>query len=91
MQFPYTSTLFSIYECKISEMCEPFITRICINMKPINFEENGRFQVDNDPLAMGTSLFELYMGIQKFVEYVIFLQFFTRYTKIIKITCFLKF
>ncbi|XP_026805055.1 protein unc-13 homolog 4B isoform X2 [Rhopalosiphum maidis] len=68
MQFPYVSTLFSIYEIKISEMCEPFITRICMNMKPINFEENGRFQVDNDPLAMGTSLFELYMGIQKFVD-----------------------
>ncbi|KAE9529780.1 hypothetical protein AGLY_011876 [Aphis glycines] len=68
MQFPYVSTLFSIYESKISEMCEPFITRICVNMKPINFEENGRFQVDNDPLAMGTSLFELYMGIQKFVD-----------------------
>ncbi|XP_025200200.1 protein unc-13 homolog 4B-like isoform X2 [Melanaphis sacchari] len=68
MQFPYASTLFSIYECKISEMCEPFITLICMNMKPINFEENGRFQVDNDPLAMGTSLFDLYMGIQKFVD-----------------------
>lgn len=49
-------------------MCEPFITRICMNMKPINFEENGRFVVENDPLAMGTSLFELYIGIQKFSE-----------------------
>jgi hypothetical protein len=68
MQFPYANTLFSIYESKIIEMCEPFITRICMNMKPINFEDNVRSEVDNDPLAMGTSLFELYMGIQKFAE-----------------------
>ncbi|VVC40707.1 Hypothetical protein CINCED_3A013301 [Cinara cedri] len=67
-QFPYANTLFSIYECKISEMCEPFITRICTNMKPINFEENCRFEVERDPLAMGTSLFELYMGIKDFTE-----------------------
>ncbi|XP_050543331.1 protein unc-13 homolog 4B isoform X2 [Daktulosphaira vitifoliae] len=68
IQFSYACTLFSIYECKISEMCEPFITRICMNMKPINFEENGRLEVDKDPLAMGTSLFELYMSIQKFSD-----------------------
>lgn len=37
-------------------------------MKQINFDENGRFEVDDDPLAMGTSLFELYMGIQNFTE-----------------------
>lgn len=68
MQFPYANTLFSIYECKISEMCEPFITRVCMNMKPINFEETGQPEVEKDPLAMGTSLFELYMGIKQFAE-----------------------
>ncbi|XP_050433740.1 protein unc-13 homolog 4B [Adelges cooleyi] len=68
MQFLYANALFSIYENKITEMCEPFITRICMNMKPICFEENGRFEVDKDPLAMGTSLFELYMSIQTFSD-----------------------
>lgn len=50
-------------------MCEPFITRVCMSMKPINFEDNGPVEVDKDPLvAMGTSLFELYMGIKQFAE-----------------------
>lgn len=68
MQFPYVSTLYSIYDSKISEMCEPFIKCVCMNMKPINYEDNGQSEIDNDPLATGTSLFELYIGIQKFAE-----------------------
>lgn len=68
IQFPYVNVLFSVYERKISEMCEPFVTRICVNIKPIDFHDNPRFEVENDPLAMGTSLFELYMGIKKFAE-----------------------
>lgn len=51
-------------------MCEPFITQVCMNLRPINFKENGEFGTDNDndPLAMGTSLFELYVEIQKFSQ-----------------------
>lgn len=71
MQVPYASILFSIYDGKISEMCEPFITQVCTNMRPINFKGDGKFDSDDDrdPLAMGTSLFELYIEIQKFAEY----------------------
>lgn len=68
MQFPYVSTLYSIYDTKISDMCEPFVKCVCMNMRPINYQENEQLQVDSDPLATGTSLFELYMGIQKFAE-----------------------
>lgn len=53
-------------------MCEPFVTRICRNMKPIDTEENSQLEIANDPFSTGTSLFELYMGIKKFAEYFIF-------------------
>lgn len=68
MQFSYASTLFTVYDGKLSETCEPFITDVCMNMWPISFVENGQLDVGNDPLAMGTSLFELYNGIQNIVR-----------------------
>lgn len=49
-------------------MCEPFVTRICMSMTSINFEEYGKFEVENDQFAVGSSLFELYLGIQHFVK-----------------------
>lgn len=66
MQLPYSNTIFSIYGEKLTDFCEPFITKICEDMEPINFEETNR--TDN-PLSMGMTLFELYMGIQEFTKY----------------------
>lgn len=69
MQVPYASLVFSVYDSKISETCEPLIDQVCAKMRSSHFDENdGQFEIDNDPLAMGTSLFELYIAIQNFAE-----------------------
>lgn len=67
MQLPYSSIIFSIYGNKITDICEPFITEICKNMEPINFEASEL--IDDDPVMMGMALFELYIGIQEFTKY----------------------
>lgn len=66
MQLPYASILFSEYDNKISDMCIPLIDQVCAKMKPIDIEGNGQCDIDNDPFAMGTSLLELYIEVQKF-------------------------
>lgn len=66
MQLPYASILFSVYDKKISEMCEPLIDRVCAKMKPIDIEGNGQFEIDDDPFSVGTSLLELYTEVQNF-------------------------
>lgn len=67
MQLSYSNTLFSIYGNKITHVCEPFITKICEDMKPMNFEATN--QIDGNPFSMGVTLFELYIGIQEFAKY----------------------
>lgn len=53
---------------QVSEMCEPLVTDICMSLKPLRFKDgpikNGN--IENDPLAMGTTLFELYLVLQRF-------------------------
>lgn len=68
MQFPYVSTIFTVYESKIAEKCETFVKCVLMNMKPIKFNEIEQFQIDDDPLTTGRLLFTLYIGIQKFLE-----------------------
>lgn len=69
MQLPYARILFSVYDKKISEMCEPLIDQVCAKMKPIDIDGNGQFEIDDDPFAMGTSLLELYSEVQNFSKY----------------------
>lgn len=66
-QFPYAKAIYTLYECKISEICEPLVTDVCMTLKPLKFKDqakNGEYE--NDPLAMGTTLFELYLILQRF-------------------------
>ena len=46
---------------------EPLVTEICALLKPIKFKERAAEDVSyaSDSLAMGTSLFELYLIVQK--------------------------
>lgn len=67
MRLPYSSTILSIYGSKLTDICEPFITKVCEDMEPINFETTN--QTDNNPVSMGMTLFELYIGIQEFIKY----------------------
>lgn len=67
MQLSYSSIIFSKYSEKLTDICEPFITKISEDMEPINFETTN--QKDNNPLSTGMTLFELYIGIQEFIKY----------------------
>lgn len=52
-------------------MCEPEIREMCKNLKTLDYTGynfgNGPVNTDEDPLAEGTSLFNLYLTIQRFV------------------------
>jgi hypothetical protein len=52
---------------QITELVEPVVTEACKSLKPLKFnnaEADGIY--DNDPLLMGTTLFELYLIVQRF-------------------------
>ncbi|RZF34138.1 hypothetical protein LSTR_LSTR003548 [Laodelphax striatellus] len=70
MLFPYSRTLYIIYDNKVSEMTEPVVTDLCMSLKPIKYNEYDE-PIQNDSndstlLAIGTTLFELYLVLQRF-------------------------
>ncbi|GLH12149.1 Synaptotagmin 1 [Gryllus bimaculatus] len=67
MQIPYAQILYSIYEAKVSELVEPVVEDVCRSLKPLKFTSEIPPEVnENDPLTMGTKLFELYLILQRF-------------------------
>lgn len=48
-------------------LCEPEVKEICNNLKKLHYEFNN-LSKDTDPLLEGTSLFELYLTIQRFAK-----------------------
>ncbi|KAK7866889.1 hypothetical protein R5R35_006049 [Gryllus longicercus] len=67
MQIPYAQILYSIYEVKVSELVEPVVEDVCRSLKPLKFTSEISSEVnENDPLTMGTKLFELYLILQRF-------------------------
>nr|CAD7201566.1 unnamed protein product [Timema douglasi] len=65
LHFSYATTLYTIYEKKISELTEEVVTEVCKTLKPLKFNDRpGDDIYDNDPLTMGTTLFELYLILQ---------------------------
>lgn len=50
-------------------MVEPLVNDICAMLRPLNYKDKERPNADyleDDPLALGTSLFELYLALQRF-------------------------
>nr|CAD7408513.1 unnamed protein product [Timema cristinae] len=67
LHISYATTLYTIYEKKISELTEEVVTEVCKTLKPLKFNDRpGDDIYDNDPLTMGTTLFELYLILQRF-------------------------
>ncbi|PNF14104.1 unc-13-like protein 4B [Cryptotermes secundus] len=65
--FPYAKTLYKVYESKVAELVEPVVTEVCKSLKPLKFNHGaGDGIYDNDRLLMGTTLFELYLIVQRF-------------------------
>lgn len=70
---PYAKTLYCLYEAKLAEVIEPDVQEICRSLEKLIFPGNiypGRTKNEVDPeepLAMGTTLFELYLLLKRFV------------------------
>nr|XP_026489849.1 protein unc-13 homolog 4B isoform X5 [Vanessa tameamea] len=84
MSFPYSKTLYGVYEDKIASLVEPEVIQVCKSLKRLRYSEGstnsvhlaggingetglGAPDVGTEPLAMGTTLFELYLALQRFL------------------------
>ncbi|XP_063220892.1 protein unc-13 homolog 4B isoform X3 [Bacillus rossius redtenbacheri] len=68
LRFSYAATLFSVYEVKIAEMAKEVVMDVCKTLRPLKFNERPEDGIyDNEPITMGTTLFELYLDLQRFV------------------------
>lgn len=82
MSFPYSKALYGLYEGKIASLVEPEILEVCKSMKRLRYSEGstttlaggingdtgmGTSSVSSEPLTMGTTLFELYLTLQRFL------------------------
>lgn len=65
MNFPYAKTLYVMYEKRISDMCMVIIEDVCLRLKRLEVDSN-----DDTELNLGTSLFELYLALQRYAVYV---------------------
>lgn len=54
---------------QICELTKPLVGEICSNLKPLKFKGNlldiDKNNADYENLTIGTSLFELYLALQK--------------------------
>ncbi|XP_069677889.1 protein unc-13 homolog 4B isoform X4 [Periplaneta americana] len=65
--YPYSRTLYKLYETKVAEIVEPVVTEVCKSLKPLKINDRSADGIcDGDPLSMGTTLFELYLVVQRF-------------------------
>ncbi|CAH1131281.1 unnamed protein product [Ceutorhynchus assimilis] len=73
VNFQYAKCLYTFYQARVATLCEPDVREICKNLKTLDNSDykfgEGFVNEDPtvDPLAEGTSLFELYLAIQRFV------------------------
>ncbi|XP_011304160.1 protein unc-13 homolog D isoform X1 [Fopius arisanus] len=61
VNFPYARTLYVYYEKRISDMCTIIIEDVCLRLKRIELEKD-----DDAELTLGTTLFELYLTLQRY-------------------------
>ncbi|XP_073994154.1 C2 and C2B_Munc13-like domain-containing protein staccato isoform X3 [Rhodnius prolixus] len=65
----YSMDLYRVFDGKICELTKPLVGEICSNLKPLKFKGNlldiDKNNADYENLTIGTSLFELYLALQK--------------------------
>lgn len=70
MGIAYAKELYIIYQQKVSELTEEEVMNICKCLKKLNFTGNTLNEESHkEALEQGTKLFELYLGIQRFVVF----------------------
>ncbi|KAF5296761.1 hypothetical protein FQR65_LT10162 [Abscondita terminalis] len=68
VNFEYAKTLYDLYQREITNLVENEVVTICKSLKSIAYDWNCLSQCDaNDPMSLGTKLFELYLALQRFV------------------------
>nr|XP_021197227.2 protein unc-13 homolog 4B isoform X5 [Helicoverpa armigera] len=82
MSFPYSKILYGLYESKIASLVESEVIDVCKSLKRLRYSEGstttlagglngetglGSSSVGAEPLTMGTTLFELYLTLQRFL------------------------
>ncbi|XP_067210437.1 protein unc-13 homolog 4B isoform X4 [Linepithema humile] len=61
INMPYARMLYIAYEKRISDMCTVIIQDVCARLKRIEVDST-----DNEELSLGTTLFELYLTLQRY-------------------------
>ncbi|KAF9800458.1 hypothetical protein SFRURICE_013010 [Spodoptera frugiperda] len=82
MGFPYSKALYGLYESKLASLVESEVVDVCKSLKRLRYSEGstttlaggingetglGASSVGSEPLTMGTTLFELYLTLQRFL------------------------
>lgn len=66
----YSSLLYRVYEGKVCEESEPVVSDVCGQLRPLRFNdpESGLAIEREEPLSMGTTLFELYLALHRLLQ-----------------------
>uniref|UniRef100_A0A336MP88 CSON004614 protein n=1 Tax=Culicoides sonorensis TaxID=179676 RepID=A0A336MP88_CULSO len=68
IHFQYTKELYNVYESLLADMIEPEVLDVCRSLKRIHLQDDqSPVHVDNREINMGTTLFELYLVLKRFV------------------------
>jgi len=65
----YKRICFDIYEAQLGEVCSEFISEICEQLQPVIYTDlSCKDDYVSNTIAIGTSLFELYLALQSIVK-----------------------
>ncbi|XP_044262026.1 protein unc-13 homolog 4B isoform X2 [Tribolium madens] len=68
INFQYAKALYVFYQAKISALAEPDVRNICKSLKKLSFTGFTTNETEsNESLKEGTTLFELYLALHRFV------------------------
>jgi hypothetical protein len=68
IQLDYAKIIYKIYDEEIYQLIQPEVEKTCKNLKQLRFNDDASQGIyDNDSITMGTSLFELYLALQRYV------------------------
>ncbi|XP_026840158.1 protein unc-13 homolog 4B isoform X2 [Drosophila persimilis] len=69
IQLNYSAILYLLYDSKLNEICEPIVKDVCNNIKRLDVpDDQFEYLPKIDNLNMGTTLFELYLVLKRYVQ-----------------------
>lgn len=67
MNFQFARTLYSFYESKLAAHVEPIVQEVSKDIKRIDIPDESQQLASHQEINMGTTLFELYLVLKRFV------------------------